>query len=192
MQYKDGPILNNRHSYMALKPTIYKATLNLVDMNRDVYVTEKLTLVLHPSETAVRMMVRLLAYALNYDQDLSFTKGLSTADEPDLWITRPDSSVERWIEVGQASPERLRKGVSRADQVKLYAYGSEVDIWWSKHRDAMNTLPKTEVFSFSAEEVEPLGAICDRNMEVTITISEQQLFIATGDQQFEVLLSRLS
>ncbi|WP_292949684.1 MULTISPECIES: YaeQ family protein [unclassified Neptuniibacter] len=177
---------------MALKPTIYKATLNLVDMNRDVYVTEKLTLALHPSETAVRMMVRLLAYALNYDQDLSFTKGLSTADEPDLWITRPDSSVARWIEVGQASPERLRKGVSRADQVKLYAYGSEVDIWWAKHRDAMNTLPKTEVFSFSAEEVEPLGAICDRNMEVTITISEQQLFIATGDQQFEVLLSRLS
>lgn len=192
MQYKDGPILNNRHSNMALKPTIYKATLNLVDMNRDVYVTEKLTLVLHPSETAVRMMVRLLAYALNYDQDLKFTKGLSTADEPDLWITRPDSSVERWIEVGQASPERLRKGVSRADQVKLYAYGSEVDIWWAKHRDAMNTLPKTEVFSFSAEEVEPLGAICDRNMEVTITISEQQLFITTGDQQFEVLLSRLS
>ena len=60
---------------MALKPTIYKATLNLVDMNRDVYATEKLTLALHPSETVVRMMVRVLAYALNYDQDLSFTKG---------------------------------------------------------------------------------------------------------------------
>lgn len=35
---------------MALKPTIYKTTLNLIDMNRDIYVTEKLMLVLHPSE----------------------------------------------------------------------------------------------------------------------------------------------
>ncbi len=177
---------------MALKPTIYKATLNLVDMNRDVYATEKLTLALHPSETAVRMMVRVLAYALNYDQDLSFTKGLSTAEEPDLWITRPDNSVDCWIEVGQASPERLRKGVSRADKVRLYAYGSEVDIWWGKHRDAMNALPKTEVFSFVADQVDPLGHLCERNMELTITISEEQLFIASGDQQFEVLLKRLT
>lgn len=177
---------------MALKPTIYKATLNLVDMNRDVYATEKLTLALHPSETAVRMMVRVLAYALNYDQDLSFTKGLSTAEEPDLWITRPDNSVDCWIEVGQASPERLRKGVSRADKVRLYAYGSEVDIWWGKHRDAMNALPKTEVFSFVADQVDPLSHLCERNMELTITISEEQLFIASGDQQFEVLLKRLT
>ena len=114
---------------MALKPTIYKATLNLVDMNRDIYVTEKLTLALHPSETQTRMMVRLLSYALNYHPDLEFSKGLSATDEPDLWLKRGDGTVESWIEVGQASPERLRKAVSKSDQVRLYAYGDEVDIW---------------------------------------------------------------
>ena len=177
---------------MALKPTIYKTTLNLIDMNRELYATEKLTLVLHPSETPVRMMVRVLAYALNYDQDLAFSKGLSANDEPDLWIKRPDDSVSCWIEVGQASPERMRKGVSRADSVKLYAYGSEVDVWWGKNREALTGLPKTEVFSFPSEQVGLLSELCDRNMELTITISEDQLYVTAGDKQLEVTLTRLA
>ena len=176
---------------MALKPTIYKASVNIVDMNRDIYDAEKLTLALHPSETETRMMVRLLAYVLNYDQDISFTKGLSSTEEPDLWIKRPDGTVSCWIEVGQASPERLRKAVSRADNIRLYAYGSESDVWWSKHSSAIEGLPKTEVFQFTALELEPLAEFCNRNMELTVTLSEQQLLVSAGDQQLELSLKQL-
>lgn len=177
---------------MALKPTIYKVSLNLVDMNRDIYTSEKLTVALHPSETATRMMVRILAYALNYDQDLEFSKGLSAADEPDLWIVRPDGSVNCWIEVGQASPERMRKGVSRAENVLLYAYGSEVDIWWSKHREGLESLPKTAVYRFVPEQAAQLESLCERNMELTITLSENQIYVAAGEHQVEVELSQLA
>lgn len=176
---------------MALKPTIYKASLNLVDMNRDVYESEKLTLALHPSETEVRMMVRLLAYALNYHNDLSFTKGLSTSDEPDLWLVRPDGTVASWIELGQASVDRLRKGVSRADKVMLYAYGSEVDVWWNKHGEALSSLPKTEIYRMDSSQVDALALLCERNMELTVTISENQIFVAAGEQQLEVTVNRL-
>lgn len=176
---------------MALKPTIYKATLNLVDMNRDVYTTEKLTLALHPSETEIRMMVRVLVYALNYHQDLSFTKGLSTADEPDLWQVAPTGEVVNWIELGQASPERIRKAVSRAEAVMLYAYGSEVDVWWPKHREAMLALSKCRFYAFDANELAVLESVCKRNMELTITLSEAQLFVAAGDQSIELQLQRL-
>lgn len=176
---------------MALKPTIYKASVNIVDMNRDIYVTEKLTLALHPSETETRMMVRLMAYVLNYDPDLSFTKGLSTQDEPDLWTVRPDGSVPAWIEVGQASPERLRKGVSRADKVLLYAYGSETDVWWSKQGTAISELPKTEVFQFLSDQIEHLPTLCERNMELTVTLSEDQIFVTGGNQQVELSIKAL-
>lgn len=176
---------------MALKPTIYKTTLNLVDINRDIYVTEKLTLALHPSETQTRMMVRLLSYALNYHPDLEFSKGLSATDEPDLWLKRGDGTVESWIEMGQASPERLRKAVSKSDLVRLYAYGDEVDIWWAKHSEALTALPKCEIFRFHAAEVEALSCVCQRNMELTITISEDQLYLVAEDKQLEVSLNRL-
>jgi len=106
---------------MALKPTIYKVDLQIVDLNRNVYPSVKLTLALHPSELPERMMVRLLAYALNYHEDLEFCKGLSAADEADLWQVAPTQEIMEWIEVGQVSPDRLRKAVSRAANIKLYA-----------------------------------------------------------------------
>jgi len=177
---------------MALKPTLYKAIVNVVDMNRNIYGTEKLMLVLHPSETETRMMVRLLAFVLNYDADLSFSKGLSTADEPDLWIVRPDGSVACWIEVGQASPERLRKAVSRAEQVRLYAYGAETEVWWSKYAEVITGLPKTQVFQFPAKQVALLSMLCGRNMEITVTISENQVFVSSGEQQQELDFKQLT
>ncbi|MCK5886056.1 MAG: YaeQ family protein, partial [Alcanivorax sp.] len=70
---------------MALTATIYKAELTVSDMDRDYYATHNLTVALHPSETESRMMLRLLAFALNAHEDLAFTRGLSSTDEPDLW-----------------------------------------------------------------------------------------------------------
>ena len=44
---------------MALKSTIFKAQLQIADMDRGVYADHALTLALHPSETEERLMVRL-------------------------------------------------------------------------------------------------------------------------------------
>ena len=70
---------------MALKATIHKATLNIADMDRHYYADHQLTIAQHPSETDLRVMIRLLAFALNAGDTLEFTKGLSTDDEPELW-----------------------------------------------------------------------------------------------------------
>ena len=70
---------------MALSATIYKAELNVVDMDRHYYEQHSLTLAQHPSETAERLMLRLLVFALHASETMTFTKGLSTDDEPDLW-----------------------------------------------------------------------------------------------------------
>ena len=75
---------------MALKATIFKARLSLADMDRGLYADHALTLARHPSETDERMLMRVLAFALNVPADdrdgmLEFGKGLSDTDEPDLW-----------------------------------------------------------------------------------------------------------
>ena len=46
---------------MALKATIYKADLQIADMDRHVYGDHALTIARHPSETDERMMARVLA-----------------------------------------------------------------------------------------------------------------------------------
>lgn len=176
---------------MALKPTLYKVELQLVDTDRDVYDSCNFTLTQHPSETQRRMMVRLMVYALNYHCDLKFTKGLSSQDEPDIWQISPSLQIENWIEVGQASPERMRKGISRAPKVLLYAYGSETDVWWQKSAAAFKALPHIEVYRFAHQQVEQLVSLVAKKMLITVSISESQLYINCGDQEVHMDLTKL-
>jgi len=75
-----------RASTMALKATIYKADLQIADMDRHYYADHALTLARHPSETDERMMVRVLVYALAAEEGIAFTRGLSEVSEPEIWV----------------------------------------------------------------------------------------------------------
>ena len=94
---------------VALKPTIYKFGISLSDLNRGHYETLNLTIAQHPSETVERMMVRVLAYCINANETLEFTKGVSAVDEPDLWHHTLDGQLSSWIDVGEPSVDRIKK-----------------------------------------------------------------------------------
>jgi uncharacterized protein YaeQ len=98
---------------MALKATVVKAELQVSDMDRHYYASHNLTLAQHPSETDERLMVRLLAFALNADERLEFGKGLSSDDEPDLWRRDYTGDIELWIDLGQPDESRIRKASGR-------------------------------------------------------------------------------
>ena len=70
---------------MAIKPTIYKLTVSLSDLDRQVYDSLSLTIARHPSATIERMAVRVMAFCLNVREQLVFSKGLSDTEEPDIW-----------------------------------------------------------------------------------------------------------
>ncbi|TAL80942.1 MAG: hypothetical protein EPN77_19160, partial [Candidimonas sp.] len=53
---------------MALKSTIFKAALQIADIDHGYYADHALTLARHPSETDERMMIRLVALALQAHQ----------------------------------------------------------------------------------------------------------------------------
>ena len=111
---------------MALKSTIHKAEVSIADMDRHYYAEHSLTIAQHPSETEERMMVRLLAFMLNAHERLTFGKGLSTDDEPDLWHVDYNSDIRLWIEVGLPDERRIRKACGRSDAVRVYLYGGSI------------------------------------------------------------------
>jgi uncharacterized protein YaeQ len=176
---------------MAHKPTIYKVELQLVDMNRDIYTSCKLTLAQHPSETQERMMIRLMVFGLNYHEDLQFSRGLSATDEPDVWECSLDGQVNHWIEVGQATPERIRKAVSRCPKVSLYAFGRETDIWWARAKDAFKDLPRVAVWQFNAEQSTALPSLLDRTVSITMTITDNEIYLNKGEQQLTLSFKQL-
>ena len=98
---------------MALKPTIYKLKISLSDLNRELYDTLNLTIALHPSETMERMMARVLAFCINSDEQLAFTKGLSEADEPDIWAHSLDGEFSSGLTSANPCRSALKKRVIR-------------------------------------------------------------------------------
>lgn len=166
---------------MALKSTIYKATLNISDMDRGYYAEHALTLAQHPSETEERLMVRLLAFALFADERLEFGKGLSTTDEPALWLKEYSGDVRLWIEVGLPDERVLRKAAGRAEEVVALAYGGRtVGLWWDKEGPPLARLANLRVLAIDGEQSAALAAMAERSMQLQCTIQDGQVWITDG------------
>ncbi|MBW4935430.1 YaeQ family protein [Marinobacter sp. F4206] len=167
---------------MALKATIFKATLNIADMDRHYYADHHLTIAQHPSETDERMMIRLLAFALNADEHLEFTKGLSTDDEPELWRKSLSDEIELWIELGLPEEGRLRKACNRARQVILYTYGGRaVPLWWEKHHNKLNRFDNLTLINLPQDATEALGQLAQRSMNFQVTIQDGEVSVSNED-----------
>lgn len=161
---------------MALKATVHKAELQISDMDRHYYASHSLTLAQHPSETAERLMVRLLTFALFADERLEFGRGLSTDDEPDLWRKSLTGEIEHWIELGQPDETRLRKACGRARRVSLVGFsGRSFGIWWEKNAAALSRCGNLDVLELPAGTADELGALLARGMSLQCLIQEGEV-----------------
>lgn len=178
---------------MALKATIFKTTLNIADMDRHYYGDHQLTLAQHPSETDERLMVRLLAFALNASETLSFTKGISTDDEPDLWQKSLSNDIELWIELGLPDESRLRKACGRAQQVILYTYGGRaVSLWWEKIQARVSRFDNLTILELHPESTMALGTMADRNMNLQVTVQDGEVGIGNESERITITPEMLS
>ena len=168
---------------MALSATIYKANLQISDMDRNYYAEHLLTLARHPSETDQRMMVRLLAFALHADEQLSFTKGLCADEEPDLWQMSLCNEIELWIDVGLPDERRVRKACNRARQVYLYSYGGRgADLWWQRNAEKLQCFTNLSVIELSEQTCREMTDITQRNMQLQCTIQDGEIWLSSGEQ----------
>lgn len=170
---------------MALKATIFKARLQISDMDRRYYECHELTLARHPSENDERMMIRLLAFALNAQENLSFTKGLSSDDEPDLWQKSLSDEIECWIELGQPDEKRLRQAAGKSKKVIVYPYGGNAaDMWWQQNQGKLNAIKNLSVINLPGDTGEQLTQLTQRNMELQCTIDDGTIWL--GDEKITV------
>lgn len=177
---------------MALPPTIYRARVALSDLDRHCYATLNATLARHPSETADRLVARLLAYALWYEEDLTFTKGICAGDEPDLWVKGPDGRVTLWIEVGLPDPERLLKASRHAGQAVLLAHGKGLERWEATHLSRLANRDNLQVVALDQAFVEALVALLQRGIDWSLTVTEGTLYLETDGAHLETQLRPLT
>ena len=174
---------------MALKATIYKAEVQVADMDRHYYGKHSLTVARHPSETDERMMVRLLAFALNAQDALAFGKGLAVEDEPDLWLRDLTGAIELWLDVGLPEEKRIRRACGRAKQVCIYCYGGNAaGIWWNQTGPDLKRHSNLSISNVPREASQAMAAFAQRNMKLQVTVQEGQIWVADAKESIQLEL----
>ncbi|NVJ66646.1 MAG: YaeQ family protein [Gammaproteobacteria bacterium] len=168
---------------MALKATIYKATVNISDLDTHYYNELNLTIAQHPSESDKRMMVRLVAYILNVQERLEFTKGLSEEGEPEIWAKNYTDDIELWIELGRPDEARLRKASHKSKQVIVYTYDDNASaIWWKSNHNKLRDYKNLSVFSINDEQAAGIESMIERTMQLQATIEDGQLWLSNSEK----------
>lgn len=172
---------------MALKATIHKADLQIADMDRHYYQTHGLTIAQHPSETDLRMMLRVLVFARHAHEFLEFTKGLSTQEEPDLWQRDLTGAIDVWIELGQPEEKRIRQACGRARQVFVYTYsGHGAEIWWRQNAERLAAIDNLSVIDVDEASARALAGLASRNMQLQCTIQDGEVWLGDAQGSVEV------
>lgn len=172
---------------MALKATVFKVEMQIADMDRHYYKTHTLTTARHPSENDERMMVRILAFTLNSSNELQFTRGLSTDDEPDLWEKDLVGGVTKWIEVGLPDERRIKKGCNHSKQMIIYAYGDRAaPVWREQNKAVIRRFDNLKIIYVSDESVAAMAAMVERTMSLQSTIQEGMVMLSNARSSVDI------
>lgn len=180
---------------VALNATIYKASLNIADIDHGYYAEHALTLALHPSETTSRLMARIVAFALNAhdiddrcqgDAAFDFGKGLCEPGDPDMALVDFTQAIRLWIDIGQSDDKALAKACSRSDAVALYPYLETAHTWWKGLANKVSRLNKLGVYYLGDGFAHASDALVQRSMVLQATIQDGGLTLIGGDTVLSV------
>ena len=170
---------------MAAKATICKALLNIANMDSHYYAEHNLTLAKHPSETDLRLMIRLIAFVLNAEDNLEFTKGISQDDEPDLWKKSLGGDIELWVDLGQPDEKRIKKACGRSEKVIIYTYQEGMATsWWKQIETSLTRFSNLQVIHLEMDG--DIEALSKRAMSLQANISDNELTLI--DEEHSVVI----
>jgi uncharacterized protein YaeQ len=170
---------------MASNATIFRAHLNIANMDRHYYAEHSLTLAQHPSENDLRLMVRLTAFVLNADEDLHFTKGISQDDEPDLWKKTMGGETELSIILGQPDEKRIKKACGRSREVIIYCYQEGMaSAWFKQNEKILKRFNNLKVILLSYDE--DVELLCKRAMNLQCNVTDNELTLINDDNSIIV------
>lgn len=174
---------------MAIKATIYKASVELSDLDRQIYRSDDTVIARHPSETDERLMIRLLAFALNLTDDdangpLEFAKDMWDADEPALWQKDLTGKMVHWIDVGQPDEKRILRVSARSQKMSIYSYGPQN--WWPGIANKIGRAQNTTIWQIDAAQSQDLASFAQRTMQLQVTVQDGAVYVSNETRSVEV------
>lgn len=163
---------------MALTATIRTFQIDLSDVDRGVYAQIELRVAQHPSESVPFMLTRLMAYLFEYNEDLTFGRGVSTAEEPAVYQQDPTGRWRLWIDIGAPSAERLHRASKRADRVLIYTHRDPDDVARRLTGQTIHQADSLRIFGVPESLIEPLSAAVRRRNAWGVVRSGGEIYVS--------------
>lgn len=175
---------------MGTGATMYRLQVQLSDVDRGVYEVLDLRIARHPSETIRFFLARAIAYCLCYEEGIAFCRGISTQDEPALWVKRLDGQTAVWIEIGTPSAERLHKAAKAVPRVVVFTHHAPALLLKEARGKGVHKAEKIEVYSLDPQLLDALGEATDRNAKWELVHSDATLYVTVGKSSFTIPVAK--
>lgn len=170
---------------MALTATVYNLDVSLSDVDRGVYESFALRVALHPSETLEYMLTRVLAYCLQYEEGITFSRGgVSDPDEPPIRIVDPTGRITAWIEIGAPDAERLNKAAKAAGRVAVYTHKNPAMLLRQLAGKRIHRASDIPIYAFDRGLIDEASQILDRRTALDLSVTGGELYLSLGDRSF--------
>src|SRR5688572_20523066 len=151
-------------------------------MDRGVFERLSLRVARHPSETVEYMVVRVLAYCLEYREGIELTEGVSSGDEPALLVRDLTGKATAWIEVGMPEAARLHRGSKLAGRVAVYTHRDVRQLLGQLAGEKIHRGAEIPIRAFDRGLIEEVAALIDRRASFALSVSDNELHISIGER----------
>jgi uncharacterized protein YaeQ len=176
---------------VALTATIHTFSIELSDVDRGVYETIELKAARHPSETAEHLLVRVLAYCLEYAEGIAFSRGISEPEEPALSVRDLTGVLKVWIDIGSPDAARLHKAGKAAPRVAVYTHKDPAQLRRALDGEKIHRVEELELYAFDRELIAGLVKRLERRMNFGLSVTDRHLFLSIGDATLSGAVERV-
>jgi uncharacterized protein YaeQ len=176
---------------MALGATIYVFKIELADSDRGVYAPLELRVARHPSETEDHLLARVIAYCLEYTEGISFSKGISDADQPAIAVRDLTGALRVWIDVGAPEAARLHRAAKMAPRVAVYTHKDALQLAQRLKAERIHRAEALELYAFDREWLAVIASKLTRRMEFALTVADRNLYLALGEETLTGVVEKI-
>ncbi len=175
---------------MALTSTLYRFTVDLSDVDRNLYQTLEFRAALHPSESLPFFVTRVLAYCLEYREGLEFSAGISAPDEPAIRKMGLTGGLDLWVDIGNPAAKRIHKASKSCKEVRIYTHKDGAMLARELREEQVHRLSEIGLYSLDQRFLNALGGTLDRDNHWELTRTEGELYLGVGRDSFQGRLEK--
>ena len=177
---------------MALGAVVYNFDVELADADRQVYESLALRIARHPSESEEYLLARLLAYLLEFEKGIEFSRGVSDPDEPAVAVRDLTGTIKVWIDVGTPEAARLHKASKLAERVVVYTHKEPIRFLKQLAGERIHRAETLELYAIDRALIAALVARLDRRVSFSLSVSDHELYLSIGADNLTGAVVRLN